>query len=117
MCALGSFRTALNSSPTIWKETAERAFGQIHGDDFVDKGGEFDKVIMDCTFRKSINLEKPSSNGGCEGFHPSLTTNGVCYTFNGKKTSDLWKSSDITNTFANLFPFRTEQASNEFEQV
>ena len=95
---------AVNSSRPTWKETAKRAFSQIQEEDFLNKGGVYDKVIIDCAFRKNLMRKKPSPNGGCGGFHPSLTTNGICYTFNGKNTSELWKSSEITNTFTNVFP-------------
>ena len=62
-------------------------------------------MIIDCAFKEDIRLKKfPDPDGGCEGFHPSLTTKGLCHTFNGKETSDLWKSSRMITTFASLFP-------------
>ena len=89
---------------SIWKETAEKSFNLINGDDFVKKFGMYDKIIIDCAFREDLSQkENPDSVGGCDGFHPSLTTNGLCYTFNGKATSDLWKSSDMITTFSKIF--------------
>ena len=62
-------------------------------------------MIIDCAFREDLRRRRsPDPSGGCEGFQPSLTTNGMCYTFNGKKTSELWKPSGMITTFANLFP-------------
>ena len=66
-------------------------------------------MIIDCAFRENLRRKKfPDSIGGCEDFHPSLTTNGMCYTFNGKDTSDLWKSSEMIKTFSSLFPSRSK---------
>ena len=101
----GSFHTALKSPLPIWKETAKKAFRFINGDHFVKKRGVYDKIIIDCAFREDLRRRKsPDSDGGCESFHPSLTTNGMCYTFNGKDPTDLWKSSEMINTFTSLFP-------------
>ena len=88
-----------------WKETAEKLFNIIKGDDFIKKNGIFDKIIIDCAFREDLSLKQnPDSDGGCDGFVPSLTTNGMCYTFNGKRTSDIWQSSEMITTFSNLLP-------------
>ena len=90
---------------SIWKETAEKSFDLINGDSFVKKSGIYDKIIIDCAFREDLRRKgSPDPDGGCDGFEPSLTTNGMCYTFNGKETLDLWKSSEMTATFSNLFP-------------
>ena len=94
----------MKSPLPIWSEIAKGTFSHIKGDDFVNRAGVYDKVIIDCAFRENLWRKFPDSIGGCEGFHPSLTTNGICYTFNGKATSELWKSSEITNTFTDLFP-------------
>ena len=95
----------MKSPQPIWSDTAKKVFNHTKGDDFVKRGGAYDKIIIDCTFRENLMRRKlPDSNGGCEGFHPSLTTNGICYTFNGKETSELWKPSEIITTFTDLFP-------------
>ena len=44
------------------------------------------------------------TDGGSELFTTTLTTNGLCYSFNGEKYSDVWKESEVTNTFNELFP-------------
>ena len=60
-------------------------------------------MIIDCAFKENLLRKKlPDSIGGCEDFHLSLTTNGMCYTFNGKDTSELWKTSQIMDTFSSL---------------
>ena len=109
----GSFHTAMKSPLPIWSDTAKKAFSYTKDDDFVNRRGVYDKIIIDCTFRENLMRRKlPDSTGGCEGFYPSLTTNGMCYTFNGKETSELWKSSEMITTFANLFPLQS--ANNKF---
>ena len=98
----------MKSPLPIWKETAKKAFNLTNRDDFVKRRGIYDKIIIDCAFREDLRRRKnPDHEGGCEGFHPSLTTNGMCYTFNGNKHSDLWKSSEMTTTFTNLFPLNS----------
>ena len=101
----GSFHTAMKSPLPIWSDTAKKVFSHTKGDDFVNRRGVYDKIIIDCAFRENLMRRKrPDSNGGCEGFSPSLTTNGMCYTFNGKETSELWKPSEIITSFTDLFP-------------
>ena len=105
MILLGSFHTALKTPLAIWGDTAKSVFSNIKTNDFVKIKGVYDKLIVDCEFRKDLGRKKvPDPFGGCDGFEPSLTTNGMCYTFNGEKTSESWKSSNITTTFADLFP-------------
>ena len=95
----------MRSPLPIWKETAEKSFKLINTDDIVKRRGTYDKIIIDCTFREDLRRKgNPDPDGGCDGFHPSLTTNGMCYTFNGKRTSDIWQSSEMITAFSNLFP-------------
>ena len=95
----------MKSPLLIWSDTAKKVFSHTKGDDFVNRRGVYDKIIIDCAFRENLMRRKrPDSNGGCEGFSPSLTTNGMCYTFNGKETSELWKPSEIITSFTDLFP-------------
>ena len=101
----GSFHTAMKSPLPVWKQTAKKSFNQINDDDFVKRRGIYDRIIIDCAFREDLKRkESPDPDVGCDGFYPSLTTNGMCYTFNGKKPLDLWKSSEMITTFSNLFP-------------
>ena len=80
-------------------------FEVTKNDKFVEKRGVYDKLIIDCAFKENL-LRKtlPDPIGGCKDFHPSLTTNGMCYTFNGKPTYELWKPSKMINSFSTLFP-------------
>ena len=109
MSLVGSFHTASKYPLSIWKETAKKSFNSIKDDDFVQRRGVYDKLIIDCAFRENLKKKKlPDVDQGCEGFQPSLTTNGMCYTFNGKHSSELWKDSEMTSAFANVFPLKTK---------
>lgn len=89
----------------MWGETAKLLSSHTKTKEFVKRSGVYDKVIIDCAFREDLLRKKnPDANGGCKNFQPSLTTNGMCYTFNGKETSELWKPSEIMSSFSNLFP-------------
>ena len=102
---LGSFHTTAKHPLPIWRETAKVVFNQTKEDEFVKQRGVYDKIIIDCAFRENLQRKKQSSkDGGCQDFEPSLTTNGMCYTFNGKHSSELWKSSEVTTAFADVFP-------------
>ena len=83
--------------------TANRIFSHIEEDQFLNTKGLYDKLIIDCAFREDISLKR-KPDGGCPGFYPTLTTNGMCYTFNGKPTSELWQSSKMIDSFTTLFP-------------
>ena len=99
----GSFLTASKLTLPIWAHTAKLTFNHTKEEKSVQNIGVYDKSIIDCAFREDLRKKKiPDAIGGCKGFHPSLTTNGMCYTFNGKNTSELWKSSEIMTTFSSL---------------
>ena len=106
---LGSFHTTAKHPLPIWREIAKVVFNQTKEDEFVKQRGVYDKIIIDCAFRENLLRKKqPSEDGGCQDFEPSLTTNGMCYTFNGKHSSELWKDSEMTTAFANLFPLKAK---------
>ena len=106
---IGSLHTANEYSLPIWQDIAKTLFGRIKEDNFIKEKGLFDKMIIDCAFKSNLQRKKkPSIDGGCPYFEPSLTTNGICYTFNGKHSSELWKDSKMTSTFANVFPLKTK---------
>ena len=65
----------------------------------------YDKLVMQYAFKENI-LKKQQNDydGGSELFTPTLTTNGLCYSFNSENYSSVWKESEVTNTFNELFP-------------
>ena len=101
----GSFHTASKQPLSIWYNTAKLVFNQTEEEAIVKQRGVYDKMIIDCAFRENLQRKKElSDDGGCEDFEPSLTSNGICYTFNGYHSSELWKVSKVSTTFAKLFP-------------
>ena len=70
-------------------------------------------MIIDCAFKESLQRKNEPSTGGCDGFEPSITTNGMCYTFNGDDSSAVWKASKVTTTFSKLFP-KQDQKNKTF---
>ena len=95
----GSFPTALNGTqPSIWFETAKAVFNDTKDQDFVERYGLYDKVIMGCSFQEDLTKKKlkdTESQGGCQYFDQSLTNNGLCYSFNALKPSTIWKPSQL----------------------
>ena len=102
----GSQLSPAKKPSSIWRETAHAMFKNNKDDRVIAEKGLYDKLIADCTFQRNL-LRKTSfenENGGCESFHPTLTTRGFCHTFNGKTGSETWRESNITNEFQALFP-------------
>ena len=79
-------------------------FNQTKKEEFVEQRGMYDKMIVDCAFKENLQRKKRPSSGGCNDFVPSITTNGLCYTFNGQTSSEIWKPSKLMTTFSHLFP-------------
>ena len=88
----------------MWYDTAKLMFNQTKKEEFVEQRGLYDKIIIDCAFKENLQRKKHPSNGGCNDFVPSITTNGLCYTFNGQTSSEIWKPSKMMTTFSHLFP-------------
>ena len=69
---------------------------------------------MQYAFKQNIlKKQQDDYDGGSELFTPTLTTNGLCYSFNSESYSGVWKESELTNTFSELFPHKN---SAEFFQ-
>ena len=66
---------------------------------------ETNKVIERCTFGKQ-STSTFIDFGGCPFFYPTLTSNGVCDSFNSVKISDIWRKSPITESFSKLWSYR-----------
>ena len=105
----GSFLTTSTSPSPLWNQTAKNVFENIQDNEYVRKHGIYDKVIIECAFNQKNLLKKEFSmskiGGGCDLFYKTLTTNGMCHTFNGKSSSKIWKASEITNEFGKLFSY------------
>ena len=63
------------------------------------------KKTFFAVFKENIlKKQQIDYDGGSELFTPTLTTNGLCYSFNGENYSSVWKESEVTNAFNELFP-------------
>ena len=111
----GSFKTASEQTLPIWKEVAKKLFNATHiSSDKLGKG-LYDKLIMQCGFREDMSKKEHFNlKGGCDSFYPTLTTNGMCHSFNSEISSNIWQSSNITNSFSTTFP--REQSEKKFQR-
>ena len=101
----GSFLTASREAVPTWGQVADESFNQTRSQHSSSKVSQYDKLIMQYAFKQNIlTKHQDDYDGGSELFTPTLTTNGLCYSFNGEKYSDVWKESEVTNTFNELFP-------------
>ena len=103
----GSFPTTSRETNSLWKNAAHDIFGHTKHDDYVRTNGLYDKLVVDCTFKKNL-LKKEFAivelDGGCDNFLPTLTSNGMCQTFNGLRPLESWKSAEVVNVFTDVFP-------------
>ena len=101
MSSLGSFPTASKEPLSVWRTTAEAAFEYTKDTDFVVRNGLYDKHIIGYSFKQDLKMNKFSE---LDDFQPILTTNGICYTFNGRTFPSIWRDSMLTKTFIDIFP-------------
>ena len=65
---------------------------------------------MKCAFRDGFSKVSGTGSKGCTRFKPTITSNGLCYTFNGESLSKMWRPSEVMETFDQIFPsFTTEK--------
>ena len=86
-----------------WDELAIEIFDNYK---WINADMDYDlKLVLDCSFqehRKWSNLFEQSKIG-CKHFRPILTSNSICYSFNGQNTSSIWKNSRISRLFGHIF--------------
>ena len=102
----GSQLDPARNSSLVWRETAQNLYENLKDDSFVLDNGLYDKLIMECTFRRNLLRKKTFDHDkdGCDAFLPTLTTNGLCHTINGQKPSKTWREANITTELDKLFP-------------
>ena len=98
----GSVLMASKEAMPILGQVADESFNQTRSKHSSSKVGQYDKLVMQYAFKQ--NILKKKQEGGSELFTPTLTTNGLCYSFSSENYSSVWKESEITNTFNELFP-------------
>ena len=65
---------------------------------------------MQCSFNDELSkVSTDTVSESCNQFRPSITSNGMCYTFNGESTTNIWKSSEVIDTFNRIFPHDDNQ--------
>ena len=79
---------------------------------YVEDNGLYNKLIMQCSFRDKLSKVSSIENEGCRGFRPSMTSNGLCYTFNGESVAKIWRPSEVMDTFNHLFPHDNNENVN-----
>ena len=109
-----SFRTNTNQNTTMtfWRDLARKLFQnliKIESTDFIKNPGYYENLIMDCVFREPLLSHKPNLIESCGELYHSLTSNGVCHSFNGYSVSKLWKDSRIVQSFGSIFEGSKEE--------
>ena len=61
------------------------------------------------SFREDLSKVSGTGSKGCRQFRPTITSNGLCYTFNGESLSKMWRSSEVMETFDQIFPYVTTE--------
>ena len=103
----GSVLTASKEAMQVWEKVADESFNQARSKPSSSKVGQYDKLVMQYAFKQNIlKKQQDDYDGGSELFTPTLTTNGLCYSFNSEDYSSVWKESEVTNTFNELFPHK-----------
>ena len=78
----------------VWQKAAERIFGDTLENRIVNGNGLFDKLFLDCSFNGQFLMAGKPLTGNCDMFQPSLTSNGLCLSFNTNSTpSSIWNDS------------------------
>ena len=94
----------------IWQSIAKTVFENIKTDTYVKENGLYNMLIMKCAFREGFSKVSGTGSKGCRRFKPTITSNGLCYTFNGESLSKIWRPSEVMETFDQIFPsFTTEK--------
>ena len=101
----GSQLNPARNSSLVWREAAQNIFENLKDASSVLENGLYDKLIMECAFRRDLLRKKvfDHDKDGCDSFLPTLTTNGLCHTINGQKPSKTWREANITTELDELF--------------
>ena len=100
-----------NKINTVWIKTAKKIFGSILDDKIVRSKGMFDGLFLDCSFQEQFMTEELA--GGCNLFKHSLTSNGLCFSFNSEIPSNIWDNTfSITKVIEEVGEIKTTNISN-----
>ena len=79
-------------------KVASKVLGSTLDKGFVKNNGLFDKLLLDCSFREQFMPPGQPLKGKCDLFQQSLTSNGLCLSFNTETPSKIWNND--TSYFA-----------------
>ena len=71
-------------------KAANKVFGSTLDKGFVKNNALFDKLLLDCSFREQFMPPGQPLKGKCDLFQQSLTSNGLCLSFNSETPSKIW---------------------------
>jgi hypothetical protein len=84
----GSVLMASKETLPIWGQVADDSFNQTRSEHSSSKVSHYDKLVMQYAFKQNILKKKYDDyDGESELFTPTLTTNGLCYSFNSEKAT------------------------------
>ena len=100
-----------NEINTVWMKTAKKIFGSILDDKIVQSNGMFDGLFLDCSFQEQFMTEELA--GGCNLFKHSLTSNGLCFSFNSEIPSNIWDNTfSLAKVIGAVREIKTTNISN-----
>ena len=90
-----AYPTGRNNSKidAVWNRAAVKVFGATLDEEFVKTNGLFDSPFLDCSFKEQFMKAGVPLSGKCDLFHKSLTSNGLCLSFNTETPSNIWTDS------------------------
>ena len=100
----GSILMASKNKMPIWGQIANESFNQTKSKHGTSKVRMYDKLVMHYAFKQNIlTKQQDDYDEGSELFTPTLTTNGLCYSFNSDNYSSVWKESESQIISMNCF--------------
>ena len=109
-----------NTNASYWSDLGTKVFSETNSKAYVKENGYYDRLIMDCVFKGPLASHEPNLREGCGEFYNKLTSNGLCQSFNGIETAQIWKEnrrqSEILQTFSRVFG-ESQQNPEQFRGI
>ena len=77
----------------VWQKAAEKVFGATLDSGIVHGNGLFDKLFLNCSFKGQFMMAVEPLDRDCDLFQQSVTSNGLCFSFNTETPSNIWSDS------------------------
>ena len=95
----------------VWTKAAKKVFGATLDKTVVQSNGLFDGLFLDCSFQEQFMIEELA--GECNLFQQSMTSNGLCFSFNTENPSNIWKNgSSLVKAIEDLGEIKPTKISN-----